>query len=104
MLLNEEVRCKNGFQPGHGTRRSTAVNLKFVCPERVTLHQFAGHTRRWNILINDDFENENNLLNEHVRCLLCPDNLQELEEYCSMKRFGAKMVSNQGMDPTEYGG
>ena len=34
----------------------------------------------------------------HVRSLL------ELGESCSAKMLGAKMVSNQGMDPTEYGG
>ena len=28
------------------TRRSPAVNLKVVCPEEITLHHFAGHTRR----------------------------------------------------------
>ena len=36
----------------------------------------------------------------HVRCLLCPDNLQELEESCTTNTFGAKVISNQGMDLT----
>ena len=36
----------------------------------------------------------------HVRCLLCPDNLLELGESCNTKRFGAKMIPNQGIDLT----
>ena len=42
----------------------------------------------------------NNLLIGHVRSLLCPDNLLELEESCLAKRFGAKVTSNQRMDLT----
>ena len=41
-----------------------------------------------------------NLLNGYVRSLQCPDNLHELEESCLAKRFGAKVTSNQGMEPT----
>ena len=41
-----------------------------------------------------------NLLNGHVRSLLCPDNLLEFEESCLAKMFGAKVTSNQGMEPT----
>ena len=37
---------------------------------------------------------------KHVRCLLCPDNLRELGESCSTNMFGAKVISNQGMDLT----
>ena len=43
---------------------------------------------------------EINLLSGHVRSLQCPDNLHELEESCLAKRFGAKVTSNQGMEPT----
>ena len=41
-----------------------------------------------------------NLLIGHVRCLLCPDNLLVSEKTCLAKRFGAKVTSNQGMEPT----
>ena len=42
----------------------------------------------------------NNLLSEHVRCLLCPDNLLWSKKTCSTMRFCAKVFSNQGMDLT----
>ena len=41
-----------------------------------------------------------NLLSGDVRCLLCPDNLLEFEESCLAEMFGAKVTSNQGMEPT----
>ena len=41
-----------------------------------------------------------NLQIGHVRSLQSPDNLHELEESCLAKRFGAKVFSNQSMEPT----
>ena len=61
----------------------------------------AAHTKRWaHLEIKMVLNLENNLLSKHVPCLLCPDSLLELEESCKTKRFGAKVISNKGMDLT----